>query len=82
MKLELDRLDLESEFEDINCSKTKFEHFKPSAQKAIKAVGSATFWDSDRRNCKRIYPTKEDIISIKESIKYVSDKPSGVTVRM
>lgn len=39
MKLILYHEDLLPEFEDINCSATKFEHFREYAQQAILACG-------------------------------------------
>lgn len=35
--------DLLPEFADINCSQTRFEHFKPEVQAAIRAAGRAKF---------------------------------------
>ncbi len=63
MKLELDRIDLKEEystqFTRINCSQTRFEHFKEDVQKAIKSVGHATFYEFDRRNYNVVYPEEE-----------------------
>ena len=56
MKLTLDRKDLKPEYADINCSQTRFEHFKPQVRQAIIQVGQATFWEYDGRNYNAIYP--------------------------
>lgn len=50
MKLIVDREDLKPEHQDINCSQTRYEHFKPEVQRAIDAVGRATFQEYDGRN--------------------------------
>lgn len=60
MKLTLDRLDLLPEHERINCSATKFEHFKPQAQQAILTAGRATFIEYDGRSYNAIYPPKQE----------------------
>lgn len=39
MKLFLHREDLLPEFENVNCSETKFEHFREYAKQAILACG-------------------------------------------
>jgi hypothetical protein len=57
MKLTLDRLDLKPEYRNINCSKTKFEHFTIEAQRAIREVGCAQFREYDGSNYNAIYPT-------------------------
>lgn len=46
MNLELDRNDLREPFKTIGYADTKFEHFKPEVQAAIRAVGPgrAVFW--------------------------------------
>ena len=56
MKLTLDRVDLKPEYQKINCSQTKFEHFYPSVQQAIKVVGKAQFVDWGGENHNAIYP--------------------------
>lgn len=56
MKLTLDRGDLKPQFNEVNCSQTKFEHFKPYAQEAIVKAGKATFWEYDHMNYNVIYP--------------------------
>lgn len=43
MRLLLYHEDLLPEFEDINCSQTRIEYFKPEVQEAIKIVGRAKF---------------------------------------
>ncbi len=58
MRLELDRLDLKEEHRKVSCRKTKFEHFDERSQKAIDAVGRATFYEFDRSRCNAIYPKK------------------------
>lgn len=45
MKLILNREDLKPEHVNIDCSKTKFEHFQPAVQAMIIEVGKATFKD-------------------------------------
>lgn len=61
MKLELDREDLMPEFENVNTSQVRFEHFKPEVQRAIQEVGQATFWDWDRRNHNAVYPPSPNL---------------------
>ena len=56
MKLELDREDLKKEYRGIDCSQTRFEHFKLQVQQAIREVGRARFWESDGSNYNAIYP--------------------------
>ena len=58
MELSLDRSDL-----GINIRDTKppvfaivYDYFDPTVQRAIRAVGKATFWEDDRSNYKVIYP--------------------------
>ena len=55
MKLTLDRIDLRNEHKDVNCSHTKFEHFKPEVQVAIRAVGRAQFREHDGSNYNAIH---------------------------
>ena len=63
MKLTLDREDLKPEYKDINCSQTKFEHFKLQAQQAIREAGRAQFREYDGSNYNAIYPpTVEEIM--------------------
>lgn len=50
MRLILDRDDLCPEHKDTSCSKIKFWHFTSEAQKALKAVGRATFREYDQSN--------------------------------
>lgn len=59
MKPILDREDLLDEFKNINCSKTKIEHFKISVQHAVIAVGKAQFREYDGSNYNAIYPKFE-----------------------
>lgn len=54
MKLTVDREDLKPEHKDVNCSMTKFEHFLPGVQEAIKTVGYAVFWEYDNSSYNRI----------------------------
>lgn len=56
MKLTLDRLDLLPEHQNINCSLTRFEHFTPEAQGAIRAAGRATFYELDHSSYNAIHP--------------------------
>lgn len=56
MKLIIDREDLKPEFQNINCSQTKFEHFTLQAQLAIREVGRAQFREYDDSNYNAIYP--------------------------
>lgn len=56
MKLTLDRLDLRTEFGNLNCSQTKYEHFNLDAQAAIRVVKRATFVEHDGRSYNAIYP--------------------------
>mgnify|MGYP001610299103 CR=1 FL=1 len=55
MKLVIDRLDLLEQYRNINCSQTRLEHFSPETQKAIMAVGQATFVEFDGRSYNVIY---------------------------
>lgn len=66
MKLILDREDLKPEFQNINCSQTKFEHFTLQAQQAIREARRATFYEYDRSNYNVIYaPSLEEVMSKK-----------------
>ncbi len=56
MKLILYRESLKPEFQNINCSQTRFEHFTEEAQAAIRAVGRAQFREYDGSNYNAIYP--------------------------
>ena len=56
MKLTLDRDDLKSEYSNINCSQTRFEHFRPQAQQTIRDAGRAVFMEYDGSNYNAIYP--------------------------
>lgn len=58
MRLKLDRDDLLPEHHDIGCSLTKYEHFKPQVQQAIRIVGRATFHGFGTYN--EIYPSEND----------------------
>lgn len=58
MKLLIDREDLKPEHKDINCSQTRFQHFKENVQAAIIAVGKAQFREYDGSNYNAIYPTE------------------------
>ena len=58
MKLTLDRDDLKPEYRNINCSQTEFKHFHKTVQRAIEAVGRATFQEYDGRNYNAIYPKR------------------------
>lgn len=55
MRLILHRSDLLPEFENINCSQTKFEHFDFHAQEAINLLGTAIFQEDDKSNYNRIF---------------------------
>jgi len=59
MHLTIDRLDLKKEFENTNCSQTKFDHFLPEVQAAIAVVGSAQFREFDGRSYNAIYPPQK-----------------------
>ena len=59
MKLTLDREDLKPEYQNINCSQTRFEHFTEKAQAAIVEVGHAQFREYDGSNYNAIYPPKK-----------------------
>lgn len=64
MQLKLCRLDLKSEYEDIACRLTKFEHFKPEVQDAIQLAGRAIFIineGSRRENYNVIYSTNTEV---------------------
>lgn len=50
MKLTLDREDLQEKYKDVNCSQTKFEHFKDEVCAAIVVVGKAQFREYDGSN--------------------------------
>ena len=50
MKLILDREYLKPEFQDINCSQTRLEHFKPEVQAVVIQVGRARFLEYDGSN--------------------------------
>lgn len=56
MKLFIDRADLKPEYENVNCSRTKFQYFADEVQTAIIAVGRATFREYDGSNYNAIYP--------------------------
>lgn len=56
MTLELSREDLRKEHRDCNPSETTFEKFTGTAQEAIRVVGRATYYNSDRSNHNVIYP--------------------------
>jgi len=58
MKLTLDREDLKPEYENINCSLTRFEHFKVEVQAAIVVVGRAKFREYDGSNYNAIFPPR------------------------
>ena len=58
--LTLDRLDLLPEHAETNCSRTRFEHFKPDVRRAVAAVGRARFEEYDRSNYNAIYPPKPE----------------------
>ena len=58
MKLTLDREDLRPEHQNVNCSQTRFEHFKPEVQTAIATVGRAQFREYDGSNYNAIYSPK------------------------
>lgn len=63
MELTLDREDLKPEFQSINCSQTKFEHFAPQVQQTIREAGRAQFREHDGSNYNAIYPpTAEEVI--------------------
>lgn len=55
MKLTLGREDLKTDFKNINCSQTRFEHFKQEVQNEIIAVGRATFKEDDGSNYNVIF---------------------------
>ncbi len=55
MKLILNRHDLLDEHADRNCSRIKFEHFKPRAQAVIRAAGRAQFREYDGRNYNAVH---------------------------
>jgi hypothetical protein len=61
MELFLDRIDLKPKHENIESSLTRFEHFKPEVQEAIKIVGRATFKNFDGSNYNAIYPPKKKL---------------------
>ena len=59
MKLKLYIEDLLPEYENMPCSRARFQHFKPEVQAAIRAVGKATFFDAEGtrlENYNAIYP--------------------------
>lgn len=56
MRLILDREDLLEEYVGLNCSRTKFEHFKPEVRRAIITVGVAQFREYDGSNYNFIRP--------------------------
>ena len=60
MRLTLDRIDLRPEHQKINCSRTRFEHFRPTVQQAIRIVGRAQFIEWDGENYNAIYPDEAD----------------------
>lgn len=57
MKLTLHREDLRPEYQNINCSQTRFGHFKAEVQSAISVVGKAQFREYDDSNYNAIYLT-------------------------
>lgn len=50
MELTLDSTDLKTEFSDIGCSATRFEHFNERAQTAIRMAGYGMFRSRDNYN--------------------------------
>lgn len=58
MELKLDRDDLATRHKNINCSLTKFEHFKLKVQSVIRLVGSARFETRGGSSYNKIYPPK------------------------
>lgn len=62
MKLIIHRDDLLPENEKMNCSQTKFEHFKKDVQAAIIACGKGTFTEWDGSNYNVILAPREDKI--------------------
>ncbi len=69
MRITLDRLDIKPEFENINCSQTRIEHFKPEIQAVIRRAGRATFHEYDNSNYNAIFdrnvtmPFTDEVIS-------------------
>ena len=59
MKVILDREDLKSKYKKMNCSQTKFYHFRKEVQAVILKVNRAEFWEYDRRSYNAIIAPKE-----------------------
>ena len=76
MRLTLDPLDLRPEFEDegIPTSQVRFKHFKPEAQKAIRAAGGAIYYTWERDNYNSIRPPKNVLVRAWRRLRgFVSD---------
>jgi hypothetical protein len=56
MKLEVGREDLKHEHRNIKCRQVDFKHLRSEVQEAVRAVGKATFYDTDRSNYSVVYP--------------------------
>lgn len=50
MRVTVNRLDLKPEFSNINCLRTRLEHFKPEVQAIINSAGEAMFYEYDGSN--------------------------------
>ncbi len=61
MKLELYDEDLKPEHKTCNASQTTFDKFTAAAQKAILAVGEATYYTDGRTSYNVIYPPKSAV---------------------
>jgi hypothetical protein len=59
MEITLDRGDLRSEYKNVNCSRTQFQHFSESAQQVIILNGYAVFREYDGSNYNRVYAPKD-----------------------
>jgi hypothetical protein len=65
MILRVYREDLLSEHENVSCSRTQFQHFKPEVQAAIRIVGKATFFDGEGTRLETynaIYPGDRNLV--------------------
>lgn len=60
MTLELGYEDLKHEHKDCNPSQTRFHMFTDKAQKAIRIVGKAMFFNGDKSNYNAIYPQQSN----------------------
>ncbi len=59
MKLALNRDDWQDRYKQIAYQRTRYEHFNRAAQRAIRAVGIATFYNWNRTQRHPIFPSNQ-----------------------